>query len=431
MALALSLAAQRRNVLLLDARTPSAAPSVAAGFDQRIYAISPASVAWLTDLKLWQAVDAARVVPVYDMQIHGDAPDASRLPWQPALPGAAQPGAQGMRGLQLSAYRAGVGELCTIVEERELARVLTQALRFASGVEVLRPAGLASLKSGDDAATLRLNDGRVLGAKLIVAADGARSWLRGAAGIATDEIDYGHTAVVANFQIEKPHVNCATQWFRQEAGGGSSVLAWLPLPGHQVSMVWSAPDALAAELMALPPQALAARVAAAGGHLLGAFKAAGTAASFPLRNQRARSLIAARVALVGDAAHVVHPLAGQGLNLGLGDCAELARVLGGVDRAAALRTGGTNRRAGPRAAAGSATSSARVRDPGDALALRRYERARKAALFEMHVITHGLQRLFSAQQPALRTLRNLGLNLAGRLPVIPRWLVQRATRTFQ
>ncbi len=395
MSLALALAAQRRSVLLLDARPAPVLPAADAGFDQRIYAISPASVAWLTDLKLWQAVDAARTALVYDMRIHGDAPDALRLPWQSALSSAVPP------GLHLSAYRAGVGELCTIVEERELARVLTQALSFASGVDVLRPVELASLQCDADAAILTLADGRAVSAKLIVAADGARSWLRGAAGIATDEIDYCHTAVVANFKIEKPHFHCAAQWFRAEAGGGASVLAWLPLPRNQVSMVWSAPDPLAAELLALPPDALAARVGEAGGHLFGVLSPAGAAASFPLRNQRARSLIAQRVALAGDAAHVVHPLAGQGLNLGFGDCAELARVLAGV------------------------------RDPGDALVLRRYERARKAALLEMHVVTHGLQRLFSAQQPVLRTLRNAGLNLIGQLPVIPRLLVQRATRTFQ
>ena len=397
MSLALSLAAQRRRVLLLDARAPSASLP-AARFDQRIYAISPASVAWLTELKLWQAVDVARVAPVHDMRLHGDAPDAMRLPWQSAASSAAPPG---LAGLHLSAYRAGVGELCTIVEERELARALTQAMSFASGIDLLRPVELVSLQCDADAATLTLADGRVMSAKLIVAADGARSWLRGAAGIATDEIDYRHTAVVANFEIEKPHFNCAAQWFRAEADGAASVLAWLPLPGHQVSMVWSAPDALAAELMALPQDALAARVGGAGGHLFGALSPAGAAASFPLRNQRARSLIAPRVALVGDAAHVVHPLAGQGLNLGFGDCAELARVQGGA------------------------------RDPGDALVLRRYERARKAALLEMHLVTHGLQRLFSSQRPAVRTLRNLGLNLIGQLPVISRLLVQRATRTFQ
>ena len=165
-------------------------------------------------------------------------------------------------------------------------------------------------------------------------------------------------------------------------------------------MVWSAPTALAAELVALSPQELADRVAAAGAGLLGKFSPAGAAASFPLRNRRAERLIGSRVVLVGDAAHVVHPLAGQGLNLGFGDCAELARVLAGA------------------------------RDPGDHLTLRRYERARKAAILEMHALTHGLQRLFSSQLPALQTLRNLGLNLTGQYPVLSRMLAQHATRTL-
>ena len=259
----------------------------------------------------------------------------------------------------------------------------------------------ASLHTGADAVSLTLADGRACEAQLIIAADGARSWVRAAAGITTDDIPYGQTAVVANFHTEKPHFNSAFQWFRDgPADRGSSILAWLPLPGQQISIVWSAPDALAAELMAMPTDALANRVAEAGGNALSALRSAGVPASFPLRNQRARSLIAPRVALVGDAAHVVHPLAGQGLNLGFGDCAELARCLDGA------------------------------RDPGEHLTLRRYERARKAAILEMYGLTHGLQRLFSSQALPVRTLRNAGLNFTGRLPVIPELLVRLATRTL-
>ena len=215
------------------------------------------------------------------------------------------------------------------------------------------------------------------------------------------ETPYGQTAVVANFHAASPHFNCATQWFRAEAAGGMSVLAWLPLPDQRISMVWSAPDALATELASLPPDELAARVTVAAGALLGALRPAGACATFPLRNLRAKAQTAARVALVGDAAHVVHPLAGQGLNLGFGDCAALAAALAGAQ------------------------------DAGDTLHLRRYARAREAAVLEMHAVTHGLQRLFSATHPALRAMRNVGLNLSGQLPVIPQWLVQRATRTFQ
>ncbi len=403
--LALALAAQQRRVLVLDARAAVPVPTARSEFDQRIYAISPASSAWLQSIRVWQNVDAARVTPVYDMRIHGDAPQAlpgldllNGLPWFPGVPADAH-----AAGLHLSAYCAGVGELCHIVEERELARAVDGAVRYAAGIDIMRPVELAAWQHDADSDGVRvtLADGRVLQAALLVGADGARSWVRAAAGIDVVETPYGQTAVVANFHAATPHFNCATQWFRTEAEGGMSVLAWLPLPDQQISMVWSAPDALAAELVALLPDGLAARVAAAGGDLLGALRPAGACLSFPLRNLRAKAQMAARVALVGDAAHVVHPLAGQGLNLGFGDAAALAAALAGAQ------------------------------DAGDALHLRRYARARAAAVLEMHAVTHGLQRLFSATHPALRGLRNLGLNLSGQLPVIPQWLVQRATRTFQ
>lgn len=403
--LALALAAQRRRVLVLDARAAAPVPPATNEFDQRIYAISPASSAWLQSIRVWQNVDAARVTPVYDMRIHGDAPQAlpgldllNGLPWFPGVAAGADAG-----GLHLSAYRAGVGELCHIVEERELARAVEGAVRYAAGIEIMRPVELAAWQHDADSDGVRvtLADGRVLQAALLVGADGAGSWVRAAAGIKVVETPYGQTAVVANFHAASPHFNFATQWFRTEAQGGMSVLAWLPLPGQQISMVWSAPDTLAAGLAALPLDELAARVTSAGGGLFGALRPAGACATFPLRNLRAKAQMAARVALVGDAAHVVHPLAGQGLNLGFGDCAALAAALAGVQ------------------------------DAGDALHLRRYARARAATVLEMHAVTHGLQRLFSATHPALRAMRNVGLNLSGQLPVIPQWLVQRATRTFQ
>ena len=397
LSLALALAAQRRSVLLLDAKPAPVIPAVtAAEFDQRIYAVSPAGAAWLRDVRVWQALDAARVTPVYDMRIHGDAELAAPVKGAGLIAGE---GLLRSEGLHLSAYRAGVSELCSIVEERAMLRVLQDAVGYASGVEALRPVEPASLRSGADIATLTLADGRAFDAQLIIAADGARSWVRDAAGIAVDEIPYGHTAVVANFTTEQPHFNCASQWFRDDAGG-AGVHAWLPLPGKQISIVWSAPDAFATALMALSAEALATRVTEAGGHTLGAMRLASTPAAFPLRNQRARSLIAPRVALVGDAAHVVHPLAGQGLNLGFGDCAALVRALDGA------------------------------RDPGAHLTLRRYERGRKAAILEMHGLTHGLQRLFASSVPLVRTLRNAGLNFTGRLPVIPELLAQHATRTL-
>lgn len=378
LSLGVALAGAGRRVAVLDAR---AEPQLADdGFDVRIYAMGPASARWLEVSRAWSALDPARVAPVYDMSIRGDAPRGTAP------------------DLALSAYRAGVGELCTIVEEREMARVLAAAARFAPNLEVVRPIGATALALDADAARVTLADGRVVEAQLVVGADGARSWARGAAGIAVDRFDYRQTAVVANFATEKPHHGVAHQWFRVEDDGAAGVLAWLPLPGRHISMVWSAPTPLAEALLGAAPEALAAQVAAAGSHLLGALTPIGRPAGFALVNQRAARLIAPRFALVGDAAHVLHPLAGQGLNLGFGDCAELHRVLDGA------------------------------RDCGETGRLRAYERARRSALAEMHALTHGIARLFAHPSPAVRLLRNAGLNLAGRLPVIPELLVRGAIR---
>ncbi len=397
LALGLALAQAGRRVQLIDARVPASHGGAPAQFDQRIYALSPANVAWLAELKVWAAVDAARIAPVYVLRVFGDTPVASLLPAWPAPAAAMEKAAAKKADLHLSAYRSGVAELCWIVEERELLRVLESAAGFAGNLEVLRPVQPVALRQNEGGIELQLADGQVTQAQLLVACDGAGSWVRAAAGISAETIDYGQTAVVANFHAEKPHRNCAYQWFLSDANGGG-VLAWLPLPQGQVSMVWSAGDAKAEELQGMDAAAFSAMVAGVGAHTLGAFTPAGYPASFQLRNLRAKNLIGQRLALAGDAAHVVHPLAGQGLNLGLADARALVQALEGQ------------------------------RDCGARLALRAYERGRKAAILEMHALTHGLQRLFAAGHPALRAARNIGLNLTGRLPVLPGIIARHATR---
>lgn len=382
MSLAAALAGAGRRVALVDARTARAATGAdaAAPFDTRIYAISPASADWLALSRVWCALDPARIAPVYDMQVAGDDARLSAA------------------GLSLSAYRSGIATLCTIVEERELARVLDSAARFAPNLDILRPAAALRLRFDAAAASIDLADGRCVEADLIVGADGGASWARIEAGIAVDAIDYKQTAIVANFDCAKPHRNRAAQWFRREDDGSSGILAYLPLPGDRISIVWSVAASQAAHLMALDEPAFALRVAEAGMHALGTLAPAGPRATFTLRKQRARRLVAPRFALVGDAAHVLHPLAGQGLNLGFGDCAELFRRLSGA------------------------------RNCGDFATLRAYERARKAAIADMHVLTHGLARLFGSGHPLARNLRNIGLNLVGRAPVLPQLLVRSAIR---
>ncbi len=382
MSLAVALAGAGRRVAVVDARAarPVAHADAATSFDTRIYAVSPASSDWLALSRVWGSLDPARILPVYDMQVYGDDARLSAA------------------GLSLSAYRSGIASLCTIVEERELARVLDSAARFAPSLDILRPVAALRLRFGAAAAGIDLLDGRCVEADLIVGADGGASWARDAVGIAVDTIDYGQTAIVANFDCAKPHRNRAAQWFRREEDGSCGILAYLPLPGDRMSIVWSVTASQAARLMALDGLAFALQVAEAGMHSLGPLVPAGPRGTFALRNQRARRLVAPRFALVGDAAHVLHPLAGQGLNLGFGDCAELFRRLSGA------------------------------RDCGDFATLRAYERARKAALADMHALTHGLARLFASGHPVARGLRNAGLNLVGRAPVLPQLLARSAIR---
>jgi 2-polyprenylphenol 6-hydroxylase len=265
------------------------------------------------------------------------------------------------------------------------------------GIEFVTGARFASLAWSAREGTLTLEDGRQFAASLIVGADGLHSWVREAAGIVAEPKPYGQQGVVANFECGLAHHGCARQWFHDDG----SVLAWLPLPGRRISIVWSAPDPLARELLALSHDELAARVARAGGDALGVFRMITPPAAFPLWSLRLPTSIAHRMALVGDAAHGVHPLAGQGVNLGFGDAQALANVL--AER-------------GP------------VGDAGAPILLERFARRRAEPVLAMHTVTDGLVRLFGPRTPWLRTLRNAGLSAVDRLPMIKRALAQPALR---
>jgi ubiquinone biosynthesis UbiH/UbiF/VisC/COQ6 family hydroxylase len=341
-------------------------------WDARVYAISPASEALLRGLGAWPTA-VGRMEPVTRMRIFGD-----RL------------GSE----LGFSAYEAHVSRLATIVENSALLAALHQALRDQPDLTVFSPAICAGVSWASSQATLRLESGEELRARLLVAADGADSWLRREAGIAVEEKAYGQSAVVANFAIGEPHRGVAFQWFRHDG-----VLALLPLPGDRASMVWSARQDLAERLLALGPGELCAEVEAASRSVLGRLALITPPAAFTLRLIRARRLSAPRLVLVGDAAHNLHPLAGQGVNLGFQDARELASVL---------------------------AARGQERDAGSRALLRRYERARKEDVLAMTAATHGLQRLFNNSAVPLAWLRNLGLNLTDRLLPLKALLVRRA-----
>jgi ubiquinone biosynthesis UbiH/UbiF/VisC/COQ6 family hydroxylase len=256
------------------------------------------------------------------------------------------------------------------------------------------PAQPASLELGERAAILTLADGTTLSARLVVGADGAQSWVRRSAHLTARVQSYGQLGVVANFAVARPHQGTAFQWFSRDG-----VLAYLPLAGDRMSMVWSTPEAHGRELLALEPAGLCRRVAAAGRGALGDLDLVTPPKAFPLQLLTAGSMIAPRVALVGDAAHVVHPLAGQGVNLGFGDARALADVL--------------------RSRGGAA-------DPGSRAVLRRYERSRAEAILAMRTVTHGLVGLFGLPGDIPSRLRNLGLNLTDRSAVLKNLLVRHA-----
>jgi 2-polyprenylphenol 6-hydroxylase len=372
-ALAAALARCGMTVVLLDRAQPATAidPDT---WDARVYAISPGSATFLQRIGAWQTLPCERIEAIESMRIVGDA------------------GAT----LNFSAYELGERALAWIVEERALRAALLPTLHVP-GIEFVTGARFASLAWSAREGTLTLEDGRQFAASLIVGADGLHSWVREAAGIVAEPIPYGQQGVVANFECGRAHHGCARQWFHDDG----SVLAWLPLPGRRISIVWSASDPLARELLALSHDELAARVAGAGGDALGAFRMITPPAAFPLWSLRLPTSIAHRMALVGDAAHGVHPLAGQGVNLGFGDAQALANVL--AER-------------GP------------VADAGAPILLERFARRRAEPVLAMHTVTDGLVRLFGPRTPWLRTLRNAGLSAVDRLPMIKRALAQPALR---
>lgn len=234
----------------------------------------------------------------------------------------------------------------------------------------------------------------MLRARLVVGADGRESWVRQQAGIEASVSAYGERGVVANFDCALPHRATAFQWFRDDG-----ILAWLPLPGNRMSMVWSAPDEVADGLLALDDAAFCDKVAAAGGHALGKLDLITPRAAFPLRLMRVESVVKPRIALIGDAAHAIHPLSGHGINLGFQDAKALAEVL---------------------------AHTPAWRDIGELAILRGYARARAEEPFLMQYLTHGLNRLFSHPNPILAALRNTGMNLTGSLPVLTNALTRYA-----
>lgn len=346
-------------------------------WDLRVFALNRVARDLLSSLRVWDALDLARVSPVSGMEICGD-------------------GRSSAGKIEFDAYAARVDALAWIVEYQNLNQALDGALRFAHQVQVVRGRAVRLVYT-NTGVRLELESGESVTAALIVGADGGQSWLRHQMDIGVDYRPYGQSGVVANFACEYPHRGIARQWFL----GTDGIVALLPLAGRRVSLVWSAPQSLADTLARESLSQLAQRLMQLPAQPFGQLQPLQPERqkAFPLALVRAHALIGARVALVGDAAHVVHPLAGHGMNLGFADVAQLVASIGarGVGQ-----------------------------DCGAARVLERYARARKEDVLLMQMATDALQRLFATDLEPIRLLRNLGLNLVNRLPYLKRRLMQQA-----
>jgi 2-octaprenylphenol hydroxylase len=353
----------------------AAAPPADADWGLRVFALSRASQRLLQTCGVWDSLPGQRVFAYERMCVWdcGGDPD-------------------GKGSLRFDCAEIGEPNLGFIVDGRALQWQCLQAARSAGSV--LMEAGMEAVSAADGDISIRLSDGRSLRSQLLIAADGQESKTRALLGIETAGHSYYQDALVAHVRTAKPH--CNTAWQRFLTGGP---LAFLPLPDGRSSIVWSAKLSEAARLRALDRESFGAALTEASGRVLGECELSTTVASFPLKLQYALEYVRPRAVLLGDAAHVVHPLAGQGLNLGLLDCAVLADVLG--------QAGGAGHF-------------------GEHRLLRRYERWRRSENQLAGAAFDGLERLFSTQDPLSAGLRIAGLSAVGKLPFVKRRLAKRA-----
>ncbi len=372
--LALLLAKERFRVALVsEAKVESGSGERA---DVRAYALNSASKSLLESLRVWP--DAAHATPVLGMQVHGDTTGR----------------------VNFSAAEHGSEALAWIVDVPALEAQLLQAVKYQPLITTIEQVASAHLQNSNTA----------IRRDLTVICEGKNSVTRDELGVEFDVTPYHQHAIAARLAGTLPHNNQALQWFKN-SDKYNEIVAFLPLsepnqpqPGNSVALVWSVSEDRAKELMALTGDEFAAEVSIHSEHALGDMTLYSERATWPLQLARARKWVGKDAdlgswALAGDAAHTVHPLSGQGLNLGLADAAELAKTLGAKEY---------------------------WRSVGDFKLLRRYERARKLDALALGTVTDGLQQLFARQESPMQALRNWGMQGFERSGSLKQWVTKRA-----
>ncbi|NUF78813.1 FAD-binding protein [Snodgrassella sp. ESL0323] len=362
--LALALHRQGKKILIIEKKPPQTdLISLSQSWDARIYAISPTNQQFLNSLSVWPE---ERVQKVRHMEVYGDSNGC----------------------ISFDASSVNVPCLNSMVENRYLLAKLWLALQ-EEGVAIVSSC-TQSVITDVWSAKITLENGQTYCSQLVVGADGANSWLREQVGIEVTASPYQQQGIVANFNTEKPHNGCAYQWFR-----GSDILAYLPLPQQQISIVWSTSDL--ESLTKLDKESFAREVALAGNQKLGELTLTTPVFNFELIMRQPKKIISQRIALIGDAAHTIHPLAGQGVNLGFADVQCLSNLL-------------TN-----------------ASDSGTWSILKQYQRSRLLAVRLMQYSCDGLFKLFANDYfPAIGWVRNQGLNLVNYSGLIKKRMIWEA-----
>jgi 2-octaprenylphenol hydroxylase len=351
------------KIAVLEVKSPALSWQ-ADQLEQRVSAIAPSSKRIFEKLNVWSGIAGRRISPYQGMQV-----------WDAA----------GKGELNFSAQALGEEVLGYIIEDNVIRMSLLEEFNNCNNLDFLFPLTIQSWQENSDHLLLT-TDEQTIQTKLLIAADGAESWVRQQAAIELKSWDYQHTALVMTVRTELPHHGVARQRFLS-----TGPLAFLPLSEpHRSSLVWSVTPDYATHLLSLDDKAFSATLGEAFDNKLGAIISVTSRQSFPLRMRHAKQYVQNRIALIGDAAHTVHPLAGQGVNMGLLDATTLADVI--------------------------IAAHHKQRDVGSLATLRRYERWRKGDTLAMLATVEALKHLFASQAKPVQYLRNAGLAMTNQLP---------------